>query len=49
MMPLLANIPDEVFVLIVLPLVGGVLIAITAILAGTYVLIAPSLLLATDH
>jgi hypothetical protein len=36
MTPLLANIPDAVLVLISIPIVGGVLIAITAILADTY-------------
>lgn len=34
MTPLFANIPDEVLVVISIPLVGGILIAITAILAG---------------
>ncbi len=36
MTPLFANIPDEVLVVISIPLVGGILIAITAILAGNY-------------
>jgi hypothetical protein len=36
MMPLFANIPDEVLIVIAIPLVGGILIAITAILAGNY-------------
>jgi hypothetical protein len=33
---LLASIPDEVLIVIAIPLVGGVLIAITAIIMGTY-------------
>ncbi len=36
MTPLLAAVSDEVLVVISIPLVGGILIAITAILAGTY-------------
>jgi hypothetical protein len=34
--PLIANIPDEIVILISIPVVGGILIAITAILADTY-------------
>jgi len=36
MMPLFASVSDEVLIVIAIPLVGGVLVAITAILAGTY-------------
>lgn len=36
MTPLFASVSDEVLIVIAIPLVGGVLIAITAILAGTY-------------
>ena len=34
--PLIANIPDEIVILISIPIVGGILIAITAILSDTY-------------
>ena len=36
MTPLLANITDGVLILIIIPIVGGVLIAITAILTDAY-------------
>lgn len=34
--PLLASIPDELLVFLAVPIVGAVIIAVTAILAGTY-------------
>jgi len=34
--PLLASIPEELLVFLAIPIVGAVIIAITAILAGTY-------------
>lgn len=36
MTPLLASVSDEILIAIAIPVAGGVLIAITAILAGTY-------------